>query len=307
MIITLLGLYTHYSMLLIVFLQFVFLIPLWREYRQGVKALPFVVVAWGGVAYLFAPQARLFWQQLVVGAADRGGYYASLEVLLSSLGIPLAVSTIHQLLLWFGILAALFVFGLAWFFPRWLKRMRIGAVITVAAVVGYILTLILYWVPRGWGLKRQLLIFLPYGLALVVRVISERQWKLQRSVLLVVVALPLAISASFVQEFEAWEAVSDHLLVQEELGDVILVNAAYARISLEHYYDGELDVYGVGPEQVPLELVEMIEPYERVWLVLNHENYTDPNSLVQRWLNDCCLQLASPAFRRVQLILYDLP
>jgi hypothetical protein len=274
---------------------------------NGLKALPFVVIAWGGVAYLFVPQARLFWRQLVVDAPDKVWHYAALKYLLSSLGFQPVVSTFHLFFLWFSLIVAFFTFGLAWFVPRWLRRVQTNTRITAAAIVGYMLTLILYWVPRGWGLKRQLLVFLPYGLALAAWAISERQWEPQRSALLVVVALPLAISASFVQEFEAWAGVSEHLLAHEESGDVILVNAAYARSSLEHYYDGELDVYGVGPEQVPLELVEMIEPYERVWLVLNHENYTDPNSLVQQWLNDCCIQLESPAFRRVQLILYDLP
>ena len=235
------------------------------------------------VVLLYMPQARIFVSQLVVGG-QIGSFYIILQALLTSYGFDVTATQLHMVSLAGGA-ALLCVAGvLAWFS---LGRIRIDWTST-GLIVGlcslYMAVLLVWAVPRGLGLKRQLLLLLPFFLAFMAAVIARHPQRLRILAALVLLTLPLTGYDTLVHQQQMWRGVARFLDRQAAPADVILLNPPWMQGVLEYYYHGPTPRQGINPEGVPAKLAELVPASERTWLVLSSEKYTDPQGRVETWL-----------------------
>jgi uncharacterized membrane protein len=303
-VVTVAGLYTDYTMLLIVGAQVVLFGPLWRV--SGSRRAPWwsALLALVTVSLLFAPQARMFAKQLVL-SGGAGGYYISLQLLLSEWGIDASPSQLHTAAMLTGTIVLGAITVAAWVLSRRPRKARAGAGLTLTAAIVYLLILIASAIPRGLLVKRQALILLPYVLGGVVASISMQRYRSRLLIGLVLVILPLTGYVVMAQEQEGWREVARFLEQQAGPWDVILINASYMQQPFDYYYRGEVPRQGVGPGDVPEALLDVTASHERVWLVLSNDRYTDPQRTVHRWLDENCTLLGERIFQRVRVRLYD--
>ena len=306
-LVTVTGLYTQYSMLLIVFAQVALFGLLRRRSSARQGTLWPALLALLAVSILFLPQARIFVKQLVLSGGHGGPwYYRSLQLLLAEWGIAISLTQVYTAVISIGVIALTAAGIAAWTLRSRIGWLRASAGLTVAAVAAYLLILIASAVPRGLGLKRQGLILLPYVLAGIVAAISGYRYRTHLLVGLVAVTLPLTGYVVMAQEQEPWRDVARYLEQQAEPQDIIMVSAPYMQEPLGYYYHGEAQCAGVGPADVPEKLLEITASPGRPWLVLRGQEYTDPQGKVPRWLDENCTLLDERTFDgKVHVRLYD--
>jgi uncharacterized membrane protein len=299
---TLLGLYTDYSMMLILIIQIALLGPLWRIYgKRQYLWLPLCAVSI--VLLLFFPQMRTSLYQMEQMSKGAGGYYISLQKLLSEQGISVSPLQLHTVVLLVSLCTLVLLFVLPWIIFHRRKKIRPSPGLLLGATGCYLLILVASAIMRGLIVKRQGLILLPYVLGGIASVISMSRHRSRLLIGLSLLTLPLTGSVVCVQEQESWRAVAGLLKDQATSQDIILVNASYMRLPLEYYYK-EMPCHGIGPESVPEHVSKLITGYDRIWLVLSNDIYTDPESLVQRWLDENCVLLNTYAFNRIKVRVY---
>jgi mannosyltransferase len=307
-VLTVTGLHTQYSMLLIVLVQIALFGPLWQATGAGHKPTWPALVAFLVAALLFVPQASSIANQLVL-KGGRGAswywYYSVLQSLLSERGIAASPSQLHAAVVGISVIALVTVGAAAWTLRRRLRRPKIGAGLTWAAMTVYLLILVASAVPRGLSLKRQTLILLPHTLGILAAVISTHGHRSRLLAGLLLVTLPLSGYVVLAQEQEPWRNVACFLEEHAEPQDAIAFNASYMQLPFDYYYQGEARRLGVGPESVPEKLSDLAMSSGRLWLVLSNDEYTDPQGTVQRWLDENRTLLEERTFMRVRLRLYD--
>lgn len=86
-------------------------------------------------------------------------------------------------------------------------------------------------------------------------------------------------------------------------GDAVILNAYYLKPTFLYYYRGEAPVTG-HPARLPTDweeefpaLKETAQQYNRVWLVLWQDYYTDPQRRIQGWLDQEAVRFQHRSFR----------
>ena len=280
---TMAGLYTHYSMLLVVLAEVVAWAQLQRTgYARRARfwlSLPALFL----VALLYVPQARIFVSQLVVGG-QIGSFYIIPQALLTSYGLNVTAAQLHMVTLVGGVALLCLVGILSWFpFGRvkidWTST---GLIVGICSL--YVAVLLVWAVPRGLGLKRQLLLLLPFFLAFMAAVIARHPQRLRILAALLLLTLPLTGYDTLVHQQQDWRGVARFLERQAALTDVILLNPYWTQEILEYYYHGPTPRQGVNPQSVPAKLAVLVPAHKRTWLALITKKYTDPQDRVQEWL-----------------------
>jgi uncharacterized membrane protein len=98
---------------------------------------------------------------------------------------------------------------------------------------------------------------------------------------LLVVLLLLTLRNHLVTQKEQWRQVGKMLTRQTSSRDVIVLHAYYAKAAFDYYYRGPALVVPLR-EPIPARLTQL-QSYPRVWLVLSHDIYVDPEGNVQAW------------------------
>ena len=224
----------------------------------------------------------IFVSQLIISPIDT--YYITLQTLLTSYGFDVTATHLHMVTLAGGA-ALLCVIGILVWFP--FGRVRIdwtstGLIVGICSL--YVAVLLVWAVPRGLGLKRQLLLLLPFFLAFIAAAIARHPQRLRILAALVLLTLPLTGYDTLVHQQQMWRGVARFLDRQAAPADVILLNPPWMQDVLEYYYHGPTPRQGINPEGVPAKLAELVPASERTWLVLSSEKYTDPQGRVETWL-----------------------
>lgn len=72
-------------------------------------------------------------------------------------------------------------------------------------------------------------------------------------------------------------------------------------LAVGYYFHKALPQYGVGVDEARNgRLAEISAQARRIWLVLSHDQYVDPQGLVRRWFDDhsdCSRAIVSPVLR----------
>lgn len=305
-VVTAAGLYTHYSMLLIVIGQGILFGPLWRMHGSRRVTMFSGLAALVLVSLLFVPQAQGLVTQLVL-SGEKVWYYGPLEVFFSKLGLTVSSSQLHTI---FGLVGVIVLAAVGVIvFKLWgrFQRVRVGPGLVVAATLVYLLILVASGIPRGMGLKRQALILFPYVLGGLAAIFSSHRRRLLLLAALAVVTLPVSGYAVLLQEQQDWRGAVRWVEQRAGSGDVIAINAAYMQAPFNYYYRGDVPRKGVTPESLTDELPGLTSSYERSWLVLSGDRYTDPQGSVQRWFDENCRLIEERTFVGVRVRLYGTP
>lgn len=209
-----------------------------------------------------------------------------------------------QIALLAGIAFGLLLLGLAWRHGAgaiaWLVRQRwVGGVFIVA----WGLSLIAMPIPRGYFLKRESLIVLPFLLIGVAWAMG----RMRKPYILAAGALALSLVTSLYTVLavpkEQWREATAWVQAQQAPGDVIALQPDYEHYVFSYYYQGKFRWIGVPSAATELDASLFGPEVKRLWLV----QFTPPNDaaadeLVSQMDRDYPLLLSREWFRvRVRL------
>ena len=275
---TCLGLYTHYSMLLIVIGQNLFVLARWVARAKGRSQYPlkYWLVSQLMLVLLYIPWSRELpnhWQVI----------RDSTDYPLWILSTPPALFT--------GFLLGIVAFVLL---VLWLRKPEVFSkrVVRYAVYVFLIATVVLFlgftamaMTNRMTTIKRQTLILFPLLIVLLVYLwsYSGKRWQYGVTVLVVVTFLATCINMITYQKPRWREAVA---FVQEQASanDGIVLNPSWINGPFSYYVqqNGEGSALPLSePQVVPLQ-----DAHETTWLIVNtkHELWQDPDHEVRNWL-----------------------
>lgn len=306
--VTVLGLYTDYSMLLLVLIQLTLFVPLWRKLRRHkVCCVGIPLAMWLLTFALFLPQVSPFVYQVKQIGREAVVYFVSLQRILLGLGLETSPEQWYTLFILILLIGLIVLFVTPWFLiSRWDRIYHSRVSLSIGAAVFYLFILVASAVLQGLVLKRQTLILFPYILGGIVVAFSTSSRRLHLLIGLILVTLPFTGYTVAIQEQEAWRDTARLLEQHMAPQDVILVNASYMQLPLNYYYRGFVPYYGIGPESVPNQLAKLLSGHKRVWLILGNEIYTDPQGLVQHWLDQHAILLKVHTLGRIRVRLYQI-
>lgn len=301
---TAVGLYTDYSMLLLLAAQWILLGPAWRAFSRRRATLGYALAASAVVLLVFAPQAVVFAQQVVL-RGGQVGYYRIVQVWLLRASVDVSEAQLHAAAMTAGGVALISAVVAAYTLFGRLRRVRANLGLVLAAMGAYLVILALSAAPRGLSLKRQALILFPYGLSAIAVCIALRRWGVYFLLALLLATLPLSGYVALAQEQEAWRDVAGFIGPRAGPEDIILFDASYMREPFEYYYHGVVPRQGVGPASVPENLAAIAAAHRRVWLVLSQDALSDPQGTVQHWLDENGALVGEYIFEGVRVRLYE--
>lgn len=301
---TVVGLYTDYSMLLIVLTQIILLGQLRRASNAPRRLLRSVLFAAPIVLLLFAPQAYTFVTRLVI-RGEHGGYYATAQSLLSGWGIAISTRQLHVMTLTTGAITLTIGSIAAWMFPGNPRRFRWNASAVAAAMAIYFLILLVSIVTRGLLVKRLSLVLFPYVLVALAAIVATFKQRRHLLVTLALLTLPATGYTLLAQQQEAWREVA-HLIQQKQAPrEVIVIHASYMQWPFDYYYHGQSPRQGVNPTSAPKVLSDIAASHERAWLVLGNERLVDPQRIVQTWFDSHMRLAHSWSYPGIRVKLYE--
>jgi hypothetical protein len=287
-------------MLLLVAIEISLFGLLWKA-NKAPKVLWTALPALLTVALLYIPQIR----KLAVYFGRTLWYHLAAQSLLSEFGISISARTMNLILLLVSIVAlGAGPFIIQALFNR-LGQTRINAILVPASIVIYAMILIATAIQRGYGVKKQLLIMFPYVLGGIAAFATRHRYHSYVVIGMLCATLPLTGYTILAQEQEAWREAAYAIEELEESHDSILISASYSKMPFDYYYRGSLSTLGVKPGDVPEKLAEIAVSNKRVWLVLNHDEYTDPEEKIPNWLGNNYTLVNELSFRGVDIQLYD--
>jgi uncharacterized membrane protein len=298
---TLAGMYTHYSMLVLLLAELAFLAFLfWARpgYRscflQGLAAATLVILGYLPWMPVLGSQAREALQLHMFQRARN---------LLSGLGWEMPAGL--WVALGMAVLAAMGV--LSWWL--WYRGRRSSGPTLghwAVLVVLYSFTLFSTLLPFGASLQRQSLVLLPYLLLAFAWAISRlrgARWAVA-IVLVGLTLVPLGLELTAGPR-EDWRQAAALIEAQAQEGDVILLHAAYTRVPFDYYYRGDIPQIGVDRARLEEQLAQLSTRYRRAWVVLSHDSYVDPQRLARRWLAEHWDLRQKRGFKGIQVLLYE--
>ncbi|MBN1978304.1 MAG: glycosyltransferase family 39 protein [Anaerolineae bacterium] len=297
---TVTGLYTDYSMVLVVVAQIILLVPSWRIYGTRPAARWPALIALPVALLLSTPTVYTFVRDLVL-AGGKAGYYLLIQSRLSGWGIDIPQAQLHTATMTLAAITMGVIIIAVYVLSSHLNKIRVGTPLMLAATAIYLAILIASAVPRGLLLKRQLLAILPYGLGGIAAVLAALPYRNRLLAALVLVTLPVTGHIVAVREQEAWRDVAQFVENNKDPQDIILFDPTWRRHDFEYYYPGDVPRQGVQEKDVPETLISIAASHQRVWLV----QYFDPPGEAQRWLDENCTFLDEYAFPGVRIRLYD--
>lgn len=302
---TVLGLYVHYGMLGLVWLQLVLFVPLWRRESRSWRTLGWGLVLLVVAVLLYRPQGLTMIRQIVLGRGG-GWYFLTLQGLLNSAGLSISLETVQRLIA-FGVVAAFGAGSVVVGFLPWAARQSPKRASMIVALALYAGLLLFYAIPRGLGLKRQILIVFPYVLWGIAAVLATHRHWLRLLLGVVLLTLPVSGYTVLFQEQEAWRDVAAYLELQLQAEDVLVMTTTDPLLPLRYYVEDTLPVQVVRPAEVAQVLPDVLERYSRIWFISRQESYTDPLGHVPQWLDVHWRRLKTLSFPRVEVILYAAP
>ncbi|NLS75661.1 MAG: hypothetical protein GXY76_00235 [Chloroflexi bacterium] len=231
----------------------------------------------------FAPWWPVLWGHLRLVAEDMGRWQALASLVRISGPIGLSGSLLVLLI---GVGAALLAL-LSGRGRRWLARaaqrvLRPGVVLWWSSSAYLALALVAGWHPISS--VRQVTILTPFA-CLAVALALDR-WRRRRAAVLALLLLVAVASAGYARatvQKEQWREVAQRMAAQERPGDAVLLHAFYTEPAFSFYYAGHMKVWRFARPEDETRLMQVAQAHERVWLVLSHDAFEDPQRLVERW------------------------
>ncbi|MBN1357709.1 glycosyltransferase family 39 protein [Candidatus Bathyarchaeota archaeon] len=150
-----------------------------------------------------------------------------------------------------------------------------------------ILALLISFIFQPIYLPKYLILVSPAFYLLVSKGLANKNRKLRYILLLILLIDSAVIAYSYYTNpnKEQWREAAFYVQEHETVGDIIIVNAPWLKLSFEQYYTGSNVIVGV---QTTDQLSEALltNEHDKLWLILSHDNVADPDGEVKTRLND---------------------
>ena len=320
-LVTGLGVFTHYFMLLVLLAQDLFLLLNWRRYRRLLLSWFAVHLGLAGAVALWALSSPGLWATLLSlwnkGLASTVRWSALASALNGLyLGTDLRPNWYHLSL---PLILTLFGFLPLQSNPRWALRDRRGRGLLLGLLVTVPILVILA-LPEGVT-GRYLTPILPAvvlamaaglaGSAYLVRDhLSERASGAFRTAIFYFPSVLLLSGLLFVnytaypllysRAGQSFVAKIEYLEANARSDDGLLLHGPWQQLLLSYYDAGFLDHYTVPVRDLRVEsdaldhvLGQMLETHQRLWVSYDSVEPLDPDGLVARWLHERAHQVLS--------------
>jgi mannosyltransferase len=296
--------YTHYEMILLIPFQFFLLIfltarkkSLFRPFYYWLSGLILSGIAF--IPWWRTPAARIF-----LSVVKTGSYPG--QILSTKLGIkPQILMTIL-----FAATLSILAFG-AYFFQILLKKGLIekalrrssrGIDIVVFSVV--VLSLIASVIPRGYSIKKQIVLFWPYGIFIIGCIWPWEDRYRKKVIAVFLLSIAFSLINIYAVPKDEWREAVDFLDKEYRQGDVIFLLPSYSSFPFEYYNRGKLPSAGIDLDSYDQKIKAIQLTTHRTWLVSNQETFIDPEGKIRSSLAKSAAHLRSKAFYRIQIDLF---
>jgi len=302
---TVLGLHTHY-MFLIIFL--VEVIVLWPAcHRYGVlKGILGAVLSLVAIVLLCTP-----WFLSLVRVFDQAvnsiiWYFEPVSTTLATLSIVVTKRQLFDVSLLILLFTLVILSLLGWYTVIWWwrKAFPVNKAMMVSIIIFYLALLVFSAWPRGYSIRRQIAIFIPYFLLAIAWVFSNLRERNKLLIGLGSITIPLLFFQLAIVEWQDWRSVAQFMNGQVSSQDVVLFSAPWNDTTLDYYYHDSVDRFGVTPADIPVTLSRLTLGKARVWLILSGDVLSDPNGAIPVWLVSQRARLAEYGFPGIQVWLY---
>jgi len=312
-------LYTHYTGFIFLFSVKIYYFIFWKETKKYIKKWIICQIA---IALLFAPWLPVMFKQSSAGYGE----------LLPTPDLKLTGDTLIHLIYGglFSINPGFYVLILAPpFIIFYLGAGRNfngrGRLEQFLPVVLFLLPLLLTLMISIFSHKKifsskHFFYSLPFFYIVLARgmeYINKKRKLLALTVLFLLLSFNLysIYNRKFEEKFQNpdWrQGVKEMELLSQE-GDLILVQDAFQAFAFKYYYKGDLPAFTVGKDNVPYDLHGMAASYRRIWLFRCQAWHSDPEGLVEKWLQENCTIKEHFTYFRIDraslltLTLYEVP
>jgi hypothetical protein len=299
------ALYTHYEAIFLVPLQFILLIFLAARKKCPISSFYswLAGLAVAGTAFypwLKTPAARMF-----LGVVRTGSYPG--QMLALKLGTqPETIMTILSItVLVIGVILAGSIYilvkkGLILKDPG---RGNLGIDATLVLIVGLIMGLASV-LPMGYSIKKQLVLFWPYGLVLIGRLWPWNAYHKRKVAAAWGILLVFSVINIFVVPRDDWKNAVRYLGAESRPGDVVFLLPGYGIYPFEYYNRGKIPSQRIDADSDVLKMKAALPKAARVWLITNQEEFIDPKQKIRLALARGGEPLQSKAFYRIRIDLY---
>lgn len=302
------GLYLHYDAFLVLPLQLLLFVGLAASSRVNAKAAWLLVWVWtvalaGYLPWMRAPAMKRFAHMLVGNRLYFRSLLAGVVDLPDELIFPLAVAGSLTIL----ILLLVAVWTLIRRHTKLLRDLRSRPAAQVLSVLVYLSLLVVSVVPRGYMIKRHVLIgWVPLliGFAwLWSKSFPSRLWWWGLCVVSLVGSLVNVVAVPKPQ----WREVTRLVVAQARPEDVTLLSPGYMGVPFGYYSKGEIDTAHIGTGDPTQQLSHLAEKYDRLWYAYHTADVGPYRAATKAWLEQSAELLSEKEFYKVSVELYDLP
>ncbi len=304
-IIMIAAFYTHYEMIFLIPLQAYLLIFLVAKKKSGIRAFIYwlVGVLLAGLAFspwLRTPAARSFLAVLKTGSYPG-------QILASKLGMKpqilvLILAATALAVLSIGAYCFRILLKKSWF-EKALNHGGVRIDIVLFAVMAVLL--IASVIPRGYSIKKQIVLFVPYGLLLIGLLWPWEARHRKKIVAVFCFSIICSLINIFAIPKDDWRQVVDFLGKEYRAGDVILLLPSYNSFPFEYYSRGKLPSEGIDLDSYEHKIEALRSDTQRIWLVSNREAFIDPEGKIRTSLVQIVTTVKSVSYYRVQIDLFE--
>lgn len=299
------ALYTHYAAFLLIPVQLMLLTALLATKQSRIPAVFFWLAAWTItiIAYwpwLNSPAASAFLGQLKTGSypaqifADKFNIdsFHLMNIFAVSIlfAIPIGLFLVYRLLkknnnLWMELRN-----------KKWIQSFL---------VLLFIILLLASVIPRGYTIKKQLVILWPFVLLFFSFFWPwEQSYKKLLASLLTISLLASLVNISLIPKDQWREAVS-FITKQSQTKDIVLLLPSYMTFPFDYYSQGRIARDGIHPSSSLSQLESLLNDHGRIWLVSHQVDIADPEKKIEGWLGQHANLVEEKSFYRIQLHLYQ--
>jgi mannosyltransferase len=301
------ALYTHYGAVLLLPLQIIVAPILLALRRSKPKVVLFMIAGWVAAAIAYLPWLQAPALQAYLKLFAKNQLYAAQ---LFTERFHVQFTQIVPILVLIGI--AIGAIGLILLYRLFrsqtdrLKRLRNQAWLRWLLVCLFLLSLAIFVVPRGYTVKRQIVILWPY---LLIGLAWFWPWGQNHQRLLTAMlaaSLVASLANILVIQQDQWREATNYVVANSQPQDLALLVPNYMVAAFDYYDHGRVDGQGATPAAVPNQLAVWSGKYNRIWLVLHATaDVSDPQGRIEQWLTQHAQKIETDSFYNIRVELFQ--
>lgn len=267
--------YTHYAAFLFVYFQLLLIVVL-IAYQKRTR---FALLAWGGVTlgaiflylpWIMTPYPQTFYGRLLSGSGIR--YYVPLLTNIIDPSTNQGQNILAGIRLSFALLIPCVIYLVAsrQRVRQWVDKLFNMSWLNPIMLLGFGLFLLVGVLPRGYTVKRHLLIYIPFML-----LVFGFYWPLVAKNRLIIGSLLLcSIGASLINNYlipkTEWRDISNQVTTDFNDQDIVILNPHYLDVPFE-FYNQDNAVFRGSADELK-QMIDSLDPVQHVWYIEQEVN-----------------------------------